>query len=149
MPRAAASSVVLGRIAEAEDLYYDPQRWPAWVDGFGHVVRLEGDWPHAGAELHWPSRPGGRGRVVERVTAHEERSSQTLAVEDLTLRGTQRVAFEAIEADTRVTVTLEFEIKQRTFLGPRAGFFVRRSGADSLRRSLNRFAAEREGDLAL
>lgn len=149
MPRAQASIVVPGRIAEAEDLFYDPVRWPTWVDGFGHLVRLEGDWPQTGAVLTWESRPGGRGRVLERVTAYEVRASQTRTVEDSAMRATQQVAFEGVEDSTRVTLSLDFETKQRTWLGPLAGFFVRRSMADSLRRTLGRFAAEREGDLHL
>ena len=149
MPRAQAAIVVPGRLTEAEDLFYDPRRWPTWVDGFAHVAKLEGDWPAAGSVLAWNSRPGGRGRVLERVTAYEAGRGQTRQIEDQSLRGTQEVAFEALDDETQVTLALEFEIKQRTWLGPLAGFFVRRSMADSLRRTLQRFAVEREGDLAL
>ena len=39
---------VPGLASDAEALWYDPQRWPAWVDGFGHVVKLEGEWPARG-----------------------------------------------------------------------------------------------------
>ena len=73
MGRAKASISVPGRAAEAEALWYDPHRWQAWVDGFGHVVSLDGDWPRRGAELVWQSPPGGRGRVTERVVAYEMR----------------------------------------------------------------------------
>ena len=78
---------VPGLAFEAETLWYDPKRWPAWVDGFGHMFKLEGEWPAQGARAVWDSRPGGRGRVVERVTAYEARSGQTLAVEDEKLSG--------------------------------------------------------------
>ena len=149
MARVHASIVVPGRPAEAEDLWYDPQRWPAWVDGFGHVVRLDEGWPRAGSELLWLSRPGGRGHVRERAEAHQPGTGQTLRVEDETLEGTQRVEFAAEEDDTRVTLSLEFEIKDRSLLGPLRTFFVRRSLADSLRRTLERFAVERRADLAL
>ena len=47
MGRTSASTIVPGRLAEVEDLWYDRHRWPSWVDGFGHVVKLEGDWPEA------------------------------------------------------------------------------------------------------
>ena len=150
MARVWASIVVPGRPAEAEDLWYDRNRWPAWVDGFGHVVRLEGEWPGRGAELTWQSRPGGRGRVRERVTAYEPHVGQTTEVEDESLSGTQRVAFApAGPAETSITLTLDFETKRRSPLGPLTGFFVRRSLGDSLQRTLRRFLVEREGDLRL
>ena len=38
MGRARASISVPGRAADAEALWYDPHRWQAWVDGFGHIV---------------------------------------------------------------------------------------------------------------
>ena len=40
MGRAEASITVPGRAADAEALWYDPQRWQAWVDG-GHPVSTE------------------------------------------------------------------------------------------------------------
>ncbi len=92
MGRASASLRVPGLASEAEALWYDPVRWAAWIDGFGHVVELPDGWPAEG-RLVWDSTPGGRGRVAETVTAYEARGGQTLAVEDSRLRGTQRVAF--------------------------------------------------------
>ena len=86
MPSVRAALKMPGLASEAEALWYDPQRWPAWIDGFGHVVKLEGEWPAQGARAVWDSKPGGRGRVVERVTAYEARAGQTLAVEDEQLR---------------------------------------------------------------
>jgi hypothetical protein len=150
MARVLASIVVPGTPAEAEDLWYDRRRWPAFIDGFAHVVKLEGDWPHPGAELTWQSRPGGRGRVRERVTTYVPRIGQAVQIEDETMTGTQEVAFAPEgQADTRVTLTLDFETKRRSPLGPLTGFFVRRSLTDSLQRTLRRFLAEREGDLRL
>jgi hypothetical protein len=63
VPSVRATTTVPGRVVDAEELWYDPHRWAAWIDGFGHVAKLEGDWPHAGARLLWDSRPQGRGRV--------------------------------------------------------------------------------------
>ena len=148
MGRATASTVVPGRPAEAEDVWYDRHRWPSWVDGFGHVVKLEGDWPQAGARLLWQSPPKGRGLVQERVQAFEARAGQTLEVEDERLRGIQTVAFEAIEDQVRVTLTLEYELKQTSPLGPLVDrLFIRRSLTDSLRRTLARFANERRAEV--
>src|SRR4051812_29227410 len=103
MSRAQASVDVPGLASEAEALWYDPIRWPAWVDGFGHVVEISDDWP-AGGRVVWNSTPGGRERVLEDVVAYEPRTGQTLAVEDSRLRGTQNVAFTPGPEHTTVTL---------------------------------------------
>ena len=149
MGRAEASIEVPGLASEVEALWYDPIRWAAWVDGFGHVVELSDGWPAAGT-LQWNSTPEGRGRVLETVTAYEPRSGQTLAVEDSRLRGTQRVAFSPGPEAVKVTLTLDYELKERdpmTWLADR--LFVRRAVAASLRRTLARFGRERRGDVEL
>ena len=149
MGRVEASVEVPGLASEAEALWYDPVRWPAWVDGFGHVVEVTDDWPASGRAV-WNSTPEGRGRVLEIVTAYEPRSGQTLAVEDSRLRGTQRVAFSPGPDHASVTLTLEYEIKERTPLTWLVdALFVRRAVAASLRRTLARFARERRGDMEL
>ena len=141
---------VPGLASDAEALWYDPQRWPAWVDGFGHVVKLEGEWPAPGARAVWNSRPGGRGRVVERVTAFEARAGQTLAVEDEKLSGTQRVAFEPGSDGVEVALELEYELKGANVFTPLAdALFIRRALRESLKRSLLRFARERRADMEL
>lgn len=147
MSRATASIEVPGLASEAEALWYDPVRWAAWIDGFGHVVELSDGWPAEGT-LKWDSTPGGRGRVLETVTAYEPRSGQALSVEDSRLRGTQRVEFTPGPDAVKVTLTLEYELKERyplTWLVD--ALFVRRAIAASLRRTLARFAHERRGDL--
>ena len=148
MPGVRATQAVPGLASEAEELWYDPRRWPAWVDGFGHVVKLEGEWPGVGARSVWESRPGGRGRVVERVTAYETRVGQTVAVEDERLRGTQTVSFEPGPDGVEVALELEYELKERNPLTPLTdALFIRRALRDSLKRSLLRFARERRGDM--
>ena len=150
MGRTRATQSVPGLASDAEALWYDPQRWPAWVDGFGHAVKLEGDWPGVGARSVWDSKPRGRGRVVERVTAYEARAGQTLAVEDEQLRGTQRVSFRPAADSVDVTLELEYELKERNAFTPFAdALFIRRALRDSLKRSLLRFARERRGDMEL
>jgi len=141
---------VPGLASDAEALWYDPQRWPAWVDGFGHVVKLEGEWPAPGARAVWDSRPGGRGRVIERVIAFEARAGHTLAVEDEKLRGTQRVVFEPGSDGVQVALELEYEIKGANVFTPLTdALFIRRALRESLQRSLNRFARELQGDREL
>jgi hypothetical protein len=146
---ASASQPVPGLASEAEALWYDPVRWAAWIDGFGHVVELSDGWPAAG-RLVWDSTPAGRGRVLETVTAYQPRSGQTLSVEDSRLRGTQRVAFAPGPDAVTVTLALDYELKERaplTWLVDR--LFIRRTIAASLRRTLSRFARERRGDMEL
>jgi hypothetical protein len=141
---------VPGLASEAEELWYDPRRWPAWVDGFGHVVKLEGEWPAVGARAVWESRPGGRGWVVERVTGYEARTGQTLEVEDERLRGIQRVSFEPGPDGVEVALELDYELKHRNPFTPLTdALFIRRALRDSLKRSLLQFARERRGDLEM
>ena len=98
----------------------------------------------------WNSAPGGRERVIEDVIAYEPRTGQTLAVEDSRLRGTQRVAFTPGPDQTKVTLTLSYEIKERTPVTWLVdALFVRRAVVASLRRTLDRFARERRGDMEL
>jgi hypothetical protein len=148
--RASANTVVPGRLAEAEDLWYDRHRWPSWVDGFGHVVKLEGEWPDVGARLLWQSPPKGRGLVQEHVQSFEARVGQTLEVEDERLRGLQSVAFEVDGDQVRVTLALDYELKEPGLLSPLVDrLFIRRSLTDSLRRTLSRFANERRAEVDL
>jgi hypothetical protein len=149
MGRASASVEVPGLASEAEALWYDPVRWPAWVDGFGHLLEISDGWPASG-QVVWNSVPGGRERVIERVTAYEPRAGQTLAVEDSRLHGTQRVAFTPGPEHTKVTLSLEYEVKERTPVTWLVDLlFVRREVVASLRRTLARFARERRGDMEL
>src|SRR5258708_4612698 len=82
-----------GSVHLAEELWYDTGRWDTWVDGLERVVRVQGPWPDAGAEVIWESHPAGRGRVVERVVAREPLEGQALDVEDESIRARQPDAF--------------------------------------------------------
>ena len=94
----------------------------------------------------WESRPGGRGRVVERVTAYEARIGQTLEVEDEQLRATQRVSFEPGPDGVEVALELEYELKDRNPFTPLTdALFIRRALRDSLKRTLLRFARRAAG----
>jgi Polyketide cyclase / dehydrase and lipid transport len=145
VPQVSATVSVPGRVVEAEELWYDPHRWAAWIDGFGHVAKLEGDWPDVGARLLWDSRPQGRGRVAENVTAYEPRTGQTVEVEDERLYGTQTVAFEPVGDEVRVSLTLEYSLKKRNPVLDL--LFIRRALRDSLERTLTRFGHERRAEL--
>lgn len=145
MPHVSASTVVPGRVFEAEELWYDSHRWAAWIDGFGHVAKLEGEWPQVGARLLWDSRPKGRGRVAERVAAYEPRSGQTLDVEDSRLFGTQTVVFEPEGDQVRVNLTLEYRLKSANPIVDL--LFIRRALRDSLQRTVDRFGHERRAEV--
>jgi uncharacterized membrane protein len=140
---------VSGPISEAEALWYDPLRWPAFVEGFAHIVKQEGEWPGQDARIVWDSVRDGRGRVVEKVRAYEVRVSQTVEVEDPKLRGVQTIAFEGLTDPPRTAVTLElrYKLKGPTFGGPVVDMlFVRRALTDSLRKTLMRFRRELEAE---
>ena len=138
-----------GSVHEAESLWYDTARWPTWVNGLAHVARVEGDWPRPGGKVIWDSFPAGRGRVVERAIAYEKLSSQTVEVEDESIRGTQSVRFTPVDGEVEVELTLEYEIKDRSIFTPLIDFFfIRRAMEMSLLSTVKRFgvelAAERE-----
>ena len=146
--RVRATTIVPGRAAGAEELWYDQYRWAAWIDGFGHVVKLEGDWPEPGARLVWDSRPKGRGRVQEVVIAYEPRTGQTVEIEDERLTATQTVAFEPVGDEVRVILTLDYELKERNlFAAISNALFIRRELGLSLTRTLTRFGHERRAEI--
>lgn len=148
--KARAATLVPGPLAEVEALWYDERRWPAWLDGFGGVASLEGDWPRRGAVLSWTSKPGGRGAVRERVVAHSPGQGQELEVEDERLEGTQTVAFTEHPGGVEVAFAVDYRLKERNPLTPLVDLlFVRRAMAASLERSLARFARERAADAEL
>lgn len=148
MGRASTWIEVPGPPEAAEALWHDPARWPAWIDGFGHLADLGAAWPAAGARRVWDARPGGRGRVAERVLAHEAGSGQALAVEDGALRGTLRVTFAPVPAGTRIALELRYELKRRhPFTALEDALLVRRRVDAAQRRTLARFAAERRADV--
>jgi len=146
MSRAAASIEVPGLASEAEALWYDPVRWASWVDGLKNVASLAEGWPAEG-RLVWDSHPGGRGRVLEQVTAYEARVGQTLAVEDERLRGTQKVTFVPGRDEVTIELELDYELKGGNLLTPIVdALVVRRELEGSLRRTLERFARERRAE---
>ncbi len=144
MGRISASAAVPGSVQDAEALWHDVNRWPAFVDGFAAVVERDPEWPAAG-RLVWRSTPHGRGTVHERVVApgvsefHDDR-----------LTGTQRVEFAPHGDHARITLAMEYRIEDANALTPFVDLlFVRRALRDALQRTVARFAREREGDIAL
>lgn len=144
--RAVQATMALpGIVHDAETLWYDTSRWPTWVDGLAHVAKVEGDWPRAGSVVIWDSNPAGRGRVVERVVAHEPLGGQTSQVEDDSIRGRQTVTFTPADSGVDVDLVLEYEIKKSSIVTPLIDLlFIRRAMTMSLATTLRRFGVELE-----
>ena len=143
MGRARAETELAVPASAAEALWYDTSRWPAFVAGLHHIVKVEGDWPQPGARVVWDSTRDGRGRVTERVTAYEVRGGQTVEVEDPRITGTQEVTFTPTAEGCTVALELQYAVKQGGFFSPLVDvLFVRRAFADNLRGTLARFRRE-------
>jgi hypothetical protein len=126
-------------------LWTDVQRWPTFVEGFGHVVELSPEWPAVGARVVWESTPGGRGRVTEKVVESEGDGFATRVFESA-LVGTQTLRL----AGGEVELTLEYELQRYGPLrAPADALFIRRALRDALRRTLARFAVESEEEAGL
>jgi uncharacterized membrane protein len=152
MGRVRASIQVPALASEAEALWYDTSRWPTFIDGLHHVARVEGGWPRSGGRVLWDSKPGGRGRVLERAVAYTAREGQTVDVEDEKIRGTQRVTFTPADDGAVVALELQYELKQaRAAMALVDLLFIRRPQRESLQRTLRRFrtevASERESSV--
>ena len=116
------------------------------MEGFGHVVKVDGDWPRPGSRVVWDAPPNGRGRVVETVDAFEARAGQTIHVEDGQLRGVQTITF-APGAATGVRVTVTFDGKLKEGNRVTDWLFVRRKMGEALRRTLVKYRIERLAEL--
>jgi hypothetical protein len=139
-----------GTVADAEALWYDLDRWASFVDGFHHVEKVEGDWPHPGSAVIWQSFPAGRGRVLEQVTGYAPGDGQALEIDDEQLLGTRRVRFAALEDGVRIELSLAYALKEGGPVKAVADLlFIRRALRDSLRRELLRFGRELEADRGL
>ena len=140
-----SESVIVGvSLAEAWDCYFEPTGWPAWVDGFARVDEAVG-YPEGGGTLTWSSIPAGRGRVTERVLAHQPRTLHRIAFSDPESSGELTTRFEVAGEATRVTLELDYSLASS---GPIAWvtdrLFVRGQMAGSLRRTLGRLRLEAE-----
>jgi hypothetical protein len=142
--------VVPGPIHEVEAFWYDTSRWPTWVDGLAHIDRVQDRWPTAGGKVVWDSTPAGRGRVVERVVAHEPGVGQELEVEDAKILGRQRLTFTEGEDAVRIHLSFSYRIKKRNPFTPLFDLlFVRRVFATNVHNTLRRFAVELEAEREL
>ena len=135
----------------AFELWTDLSRWPSFIDGFGHVDRVEDGWPAEGVKLVWRSSPAGRGVVTERVVASEPGARFVTQVFEERLSGAQAVLFQPTEdGRTRVDIELDYKLASG---GPLSAvtdvLFIRRAQLDALRRTLRRFAVEAAEEASL
>ena len=148
MAKVEASVEIPAALAEVWDLYFDRDRWPAWVDGFAAVVSANG-YPEPGGELVWRSTAAGRGQVRERVLDHAPRSLHRIGYEDPESRGRLATEFAIVpggERLTSVTQRLEYEIKGGGILSPVTDLlFIRSQMRRSLERSLGALRLEANG----
>ena len=146
-----ASIEIAAPLADVWDLYFDPDRWPAWVDGFSTVTSSEG-YPEAGGALRWTSTPVGRGAVNERVLEHEPRRLHRVAFTDPGAEGELEVRFEMVpggEAGRRTKVSQQVAYRLSSGGPLRAitdRLFIRAQMRSSLERSLAALRAEAEAD---
>jgi hypothetical protein len=126
----------------AQRLWLDTNRWPTFVDGFGHIVSLDESWPEPGAKVVWESGPAGRGRVTERVTENSGNACAT-QVFDKQMTAIQAVRFAPNEDGCDVYLSLDYELSSG---GPLRWLtdvlFIRRALAMALERTLRRFSTE-------
>ena len=126
----------------ARRLWVDTNRWPTFVDGFGHVTQIDETWPEPGAKVVWESGPAGRGRVTERIRELNDNAVAT-DVFDAQMTAVQVIRFEPAEDGCNVLLSLDYELSQG---GPLRRLtdvlFIRRSLAMALERTLRRFSTE-------
>jgi hypothetical protein len=140
-----ATETYPGSVHEAEEVWYDTDRWPRFIDGLESVEEVMPNWPGVGAQIRWRSGPAGRGQVTERVLSYELLEGQEVAVEDDSIQGRQRVSFVPDDEGVTVELTLSYELKGRSPLMALIDLlFIRRAMTTSLSSTLHRFGAELE-----
>jgi len=144
MSEVSESVLVEASLAEAWDLYFDPNRWTEWVDGFGSIATSEG-YPAAGGTLRWISNPSGRGEVHERVLEHEPRGLHRIAFVDPQSEGELRTTFSIEGSGVRVSQALRYALRGGGIFGRISDLlFIRSQQRGSLRRSLGGLKSELE-----
>jgi uncharacterized protein YndB with AHSA1/START domain len=142
MARVAEEILIEATLAEVWDAYFEPRRWPFWVDGFQGVVSSQG-YPEQGGTLRWRSNPSGRGTVSERVLEHEPRHRHRVGFSDDASEGELLTTFTMQRQSVLVRQELTYELKEEKPLHRLTDrFFVRPRLRESLARSLRRLKAE-------
>jgi uncharacterized protein YndB with AHSA1/START domain len=142
MAKVAEEILIEATLAEVWGAYFEPRRWPSWVDGFQAVVSSQG-YPEEGGTLRWRSNPSGRGTVSERVLEHEPRHRHRVGFSDDASEGELLTTFTMQRQSVLVRQELTYELKEAKPLHRLTDrFFVRPRLRESLARSLRRLKAE-------
>jgi hypothetical protein len=119
------------------------------VDGFERIHELSPGWPEPGSRVVWASRPGGRGRVTEKVVEQGVRRFSTKVFEER-LAGVQTAEVAPAERGALLALRLDYELVRGGPLGAALDLlFIRRALRDALLRTLRRFVVEAEEDAGL
>ena len=133
----------------ARRLWVDTNRWPTFVDGFGHVVEIGDDWPQPGSNVVWQAGPAGRGRVTERIRELTE-NSVTTEVFDSQMHAIESIRFEPAADGCDVFLSLDYELQKPGPLRKLTDvLFIRRALAMALERTLGRFSTEAADEATL
>jgi Polyketide cyclase / dehydrase and lipid transport len=142
MPRIERSGFAPVTPRVAQRLWVDTNRWPTFVDGFGHIERIDDSWPEPGSKVVWLSGPAGRGRVTEKIREFGD-DVVVSDVFDSQMSAAQEAQFVPAEDGSEVFLTLEYELASG---GPLRWLtdvlFIRRALAMALERTLRRFSTE-------
>jgi uncharacterized membrane protein len=135
----------------AFDLWTDLSRWPTFIDDYAHAESVDDGWPAAGAKLVWMSRPHGRGRVTQKVTASDQGRRFATTIFEERLSGTETATFEPEPGGgTTFRLELDYKLTQAgVFAAITDFFFIRRALRDSLVRTCRRFASEAAQEASL
>ena len=146
MSVARAQATITGvSLSDAEQLWYDLDSWPLFIDGLRSIVGVDGVAPLSGSSVIWQSTPAGRGEVSEKVIDYEPGVGQRLEVEDRAVTGRQRVRFQAGADRVAVQLELDYRLKgSNPFRAVTDWLFIRRAQAESLQRTLTAFRLELE-----
>jgi hypothetical protein len=142
MPRIERSGFAPVTPRVAQRLWVDTNRWPTFVDGFGHLERIDDSWPEPGSKVVWESGPAGRGRVTEKIREFGD-DVVVSDVFDSQMSAVQEAQFVPAEDGSEVFLTLDYELASG---GPLRWLtdvlFIRRALAMALERTLRRFSTE-------
>ena len=144
MAKLTESVLVSASLKETWDLYFEPRTWASWVDGFGEVESVAGEYPQGG-KLVWRSTPAGRGRVTETVLEHAPRTRHRIRFSDPESEGELSSEFGIEGEATRVRLTLAYRLPgNRAVAAVTDRLFVRGQVRSALKRTLQRFKREVE-----
>jgi hypothetical protein len=135
--------------ADALALWTNIERWPTFIEGFARVIECSPGWPAEGERLSWESRPGGRGKVTEKVVERSPDRFTTMVFESA-LMGRQTLRAVPHSTGAEVELSLEYTLVKYGALSVVAdALFIRRALRDSLARTVGRFAIEAEDEAGL